>query len=74
MPDYIRVKQRDTRHELSIVASAFDETAYERLDKPATKRDGTPLPPKYHMPLSGVAGRKSAPKAKQAGSEKEKSE
>lgn len=55
MPEYIRVRQRETGHELSIIASAYTETAYERVDKPATSADGEPLPPKYHKPLSSLS-------------------
>lgn len=52
MPEFIRVKDKTSKHEFSIVASAFDEEAYTRLDKPATKPDGTPLPAKHHLSLS----------------------
>lgn len=65
LPDYIRVRQKDTGHELSIVASAFDREAYTKLKEPATRPDGTPLPPKYAAPKSLSSkksdGHKAAP-------------
>lgn len=62
MPEYVRVKQKGTGHELSVVASAVDANpdAYTRLDKAATKADGTPLPPKYHQSLSDLSSTKSS--------------
>ena len=65
MPDYIRVKAKDTKHELSIVASAFDPEAYDKVDKPATYADGTPLPTKHHKSLSDK-GRKATNSGQQA--------
>lgn len=51
MPEYVRVKQPETGHELSMVASAAQAAGLTPLDKPATKSDGTPLPPKYRIAL-----------------------
>ena len=70
MPDYIRVKAKDTKHELSIVESAFDPDAYDKVDKPATSADGTPLPPKHHKSLSGQ-GRKATTTQGQTADKKE---
>lgn len=70
MPEYVRVKAKDTKHELSIVASAFDPEAYDEIDKAATNADGTPLPPKHHQSLSGQ-GRKATNSGQSAESKKE---
>lgn len=48
-PEFIRIKDRDTKHEYSIVASAYDEKAHERLNKPAVHTDGTALPAKHYI-------------------------
>lgn len=52
--EYVRVKDKGTRHELSIVRSAYDADPepYELLEKPAAQADGTPLPAKHHKSLS----------------------
>ena len=48
MPEFIRVKDKDTKHEKSIVAgSSLD--GWEVLDKDAVSPDGTPLPDKHHV-------------------------
>ncbi len=64
MPEYLRVRDRATKHQYSIVASAFREDAHELLDKPAAHSDGTPLPPKYYEAPAGL----SNPNATQRGS------
>lgn len=45
---YVRVKDKQTKHEFSVVAPA-NESIYTVLDKPATRADGTPLPPKHYV-------------------------
>ena len=65
--EYVRVKDAATKHEYSVVASAVDSEHMTVLDKPATFRDGRPLPPKHHKSLSGSKGRKAAPKAEPDG-------
>lgn len=49
MPEFIRVKDRETKHEYSIVASTFDEKAHELLKKDAVHTDGTALPTKPYV-------------------------
>lgn len=59
MPDYVRVKDKTTRHEYSIVASTFDKNAHELIEdprKPATNTDGTPMPPKYFVDTKTLSG------------------
>lgn len=43
MPEYVRVRDKTSGYELSILASA-SRVGYEVLDEPATRRNGTPLP------------------------------
>jgi len=80
-PEYVRVKQPETGHEFSMVASAAAAAGLTPLDKPATKSDGTPLPPKHHLPLGErspgakkplpTKGREADTKAEKAEPEKE---
>lgn len=76
-PDFVRVKDRDTKHEYSVVASAFDEKYHELLDKPATHTDGTALPPKHHIDPKSLSSKTSsaspgaAPSGQKAAPEKE---
>jgi hypothetical protein len=56
---YVRVKDKGTRHEYSILETAYqaDPEPYELLpNKEATAPDGTPLPPKHYKPLSNKSG------------------
>lgn len=48
MPDFIRVKDKQTKHEKSIPFDASRE-GWDVLNKPATYADGTPLPDKHHV-------------------------
>ena len=72
--EYLRVKDRDTGHEYSVVASAFNADAHERLEKPAVSCDGTPLPPKHNVPLGGLSNIKptNATQADEPGTTSEK--
>lgn len=51
---YVRVKDRDTKHECTVSREQYETAAdfYDLLDKEATAPDGTPLPPKHHESLS----------------------
>lgn len=69
MPEFVRVRDKDTKHEYSVVASAVDPAAHEVLkSKDAVHVDGTPLPMKPHVSLSS-----KEPSGQKADSEKEKS-
>lgn len=46
-PEYVRVKDKDTGHKYSVIASAVDENAHQVLKQPAVGDDGTPLPPEH---------------------------
>lgn len=55
MADWVRVKDKDTKHEYSVKVVT---DAHEKLNKPAVDRNGKPLPAKPHVIVSA---RKSAP-------------
>lgn len=60
MPDYVRVKDRETGHHLSILRSQFERRsdAYTELKQDATYADGTPLPAKHKTDASTEAAKK----------------
>lgn len=62
MPDYLRVKQRDTGHELTVTRAMYDfaPDAYDVLDKPATDRGGAPLREKHRTTVAKQAAAKKA--------------
>lgn len=71
MTEYVRVKDKATRHEYSITRDSYeaDPDPYELLDKkPATQADGTPLPAKHH-----ILSRPTTPAGRTADPEKENS-
>lgn len=49
MPEFIRVKDKSTKHEKSIPADSPLEGWEVLEDKPATHPDGTPLPDKHYV-------------------------
>lgn len=73
MPEFVRVKDKATKHEYSVVASTVDPDHQEVLEKDATNPDGTPLPPKHHISPSSLSSkaRKGTNSGQQADSEKE---
>lgn len=64
MPEYVRVRDKETGHHLSVLRSHFDlaPEAFVELKQDATYADGTPVPPKYKTTVSTETG-KSAPPA-----------
>lgn len=50
MTDFVRVKQNDTKHELSVPVEHYEanKDGYTKLDKPAADLGGAPLPTKHH--------------------------
>lgn len=70
MIEFVRVKDKGTRHEYSITRDSYeaDPDPYELLSKPATQADGTPLPPKHH-----ILSKPTTQHGQQAGSDKENS-
>lgn len=47
--EWVRIKDKDTKHESTIARMSFRAEQQEILDKDATHPDGTPLPPKPHI-------------------------
>ena len=49
MPEYVRVKDRETHHHHSIHKAQYERNkeAWDVLKQDATYSDGTPLPPKF---------------------------
>ena len=70
MPEYVRVKQVETGHELSVPAEHYarNSDGYQRLSKPAVDASGLPLLPKYKTTVSTEAAKKNG---QPAASEKE---
>lgn len=61
MPDFVRVKQAETGHELTVPREHFEavpKDAYVLLDKPAVDAAGTPLPAKHRTSVSHEAAKK----------------
>ena len=75
MTDYVRVKQTETGHELTISQSMYDfaPDAYEVLDKPATDSGNNPIPAKYKTSVASAAAKKATTSGQKAESTKEKS-
>ena len=73
-PEYVRVRDNETGHHLSIPRSQFDfnAAAWTELKQDATFADGEPLPPKHKTSPSVEAGKKSTtPAGQSAVSQKE---
>lgn len=69
MPQYIRVRAKDTGHEMSIRADRFDADAFTKLDRPALDAHGEIEPVKYRTSVTKQATEK---KAGQTAAESEK--
>ena len=69
MPEYVRVKQKETGAEVSIFRHMYDfaPDAYDLLDKPATNAGGDPLPTKHKTTVAKSAAEKSAKAAARSG-------
>lgn len=55
MPAYVRVKDNQTSHEMSLPEGSFPSHVATVLDKPATDPGGEPLPVKYHTTVDAAA-------------------
>lgn len=75
MQTYLRVKQNDTGHELSLSQTQYDfaPNTFTVLDKPATDAGGNPLAPKYKTSASAEAAKKASPSGQKADPPKENS-
>lgn len=58
---YVRVKQVETGHELSVPRSHYEanQDGYRLLDKPATHAAGDPLPAKHKTTVTKAAEKKA---------------
>lgn len=74
MPEYVRVKQKETGHELSVPVAHLEAypDGYAEVKKDAVDAAGDPLPPKYKTSVSTEAA-KSNTSGQKAASEKENS-
>ena len=66
MTDYVRVRQAETGHELSVPRGHYEAApkgGYVLLDKAATYPGGDPLPPKYKTTVAQAAEKKAGTKA-----------
>lgn len=68
MTEYVRVRDKETGHHLSVLRSQFDRNpeAFSELKQDATYADGTPLPPKHKTTTDAEAKKKAAPAPAQA--------
>lgn len=73
MPEYVRVKHKDTGTEVSIFRHMYDfaPDAYELLDKSATNAGGDPLPPKPKTSVAKKAAERKAGSGQKARSEED---
>ena len=62
MPEYVRVKQAETGHEISITRERAKALGLEALDKDAVDSTGAPLPPQYKTTVAKAAAKKTAKK------------
>jgi len=62
MTDYLRVRDNDTGHELSVPRSHYDANAkaYTVVDKPAVDAAGDPLPVKHRTTVAKAAEEKQS--------------
>jgi hypothetical protein len=72
MPEYVRVRDKDTGHHLTVLRSQFDRRpeAFVELKQDATYADGTPLPVKHKTTVSNEAAKKTAAKPAETTEEK----
>lgn len=47
MPEFLRVRVKDTKAHITIHAPMFDKAIHAELKSAAVDRNGDPLPPKY---------------------------
>lgn len=66
MPEYVRVRQAETGHHITITRANLDRApseAYVELKQAATDLAGNPLPPKYKTTVSAEAEKKAGSSA-----------
>ena len=72
LPQYVRVRDKATNHQYSVVASTFDEEHMELLDKAAVQCDGTPLAPKHYIAPRALSSKETNTGQQAGASDKEK--
>lgn len=65
MPEYVRVKDKQTGHEFSLPDGTFDTDSVTVLKKDAVDPGGDPLPVKHKTTVAEAAGNKSGAAASQ---------
>jgi hypothetical protein len=63
MKDPIRVRAKDTGHEMTIPEARFDADAFQKVDKPALDAHGEPAPVKYRTSVAKSASDNKAAKS-----------
>jgi hypothetical protein len=66
MREFVRVRQAETGHHLSVTRANFDRApagAYVELEQPAADLAGNPLPPKYKTTVSTETEKKAVKSA-----------
>lgn len=65
MAEYVRVKDKETGHHVSILRSTYEleSDLWQELKQDATDAGGSPLPPKYHTTVSSEAGKRASQSA-----------
>jgi len=68
MPEYVRARDNDTGHHVTIPRSLLRlrSSAFTELKSPALHPDGSPVQPKYKTTVSNEADRKSTTNAGQS--------
>lgn len=62
MSEFIRVRDKETGHHVSIPAARYDRERdlWQELKQPATDAGGTPLPPKHKTSVSAETTKQRA--------------
>ena len=65
MPEYVRVRDKETGHHYSITRERFDRTPdlWQELKQDAADAAGAPLPPKYKTTVSAETAKRAATSA-----------
>ena len=71
MPEYVRVRDKETGHHYSVTRERFDSAPelWQELKQDATDSAGDPLPPKYKTTVSTEAEKKAGSTATEKGSD-----
>lgn len=66
MPEFVRVKNKHTGSEFTLPASVALGDDVVQIDKPATNREGKPLPAKHKTNLKATAAEGNEPNTQKA--------